>query len=240
MDDHGTEEKARNQLVLSFLSVRQAIGLLGFFLPLALIAFAILWPEPLRSSISAYFHSPMRDIFVGTLIAQAVFLWSYEGFAPRGDEWITDRGTARTASVGAVLIALAPTTGPEASETTCTLLACRLPDWLTYGVHVAAAGVFFGALAVFCLVLFVKGQDDSAEKRASHRIYRICGWTILACLALIALVSVPGLSRALESLRPVFWLETIATFAFATSWAVKGDSLRPLVQGVAAMETRSR
>ncbi|CAM3528421.1 DUF998 domain-containing protein [Paracoccus nototheniae] len=236
MDDRGIDQKARNQLVLSFLSVRRAIGALGFFLPLALIAFAILWPEPLGSSISAYFHSPMRDIFVGTLIAQAVFLWSYEGFAPEGAERITDRGTARVASVGAMLIALAPTTGPANSGDACTLLACRMPEWLTYGVHFAAAGVFFGALAVFCLVLFVKGAEDSAEKRASNRIYRICGWTILACLALILLVGLPGLSGALAPLRPVFWLETIATFAFATSWAVKGDSLRPLVQGFAAMQ----
>ena len=40
---------------------------------------------------------------------------------------------------------------------------------------------------------------------------------------------------SLKGLRPVFWLETIATFAFATSWMVKGDAMQPLVRGVAAL-----
>ena len=34
----------------------------------------------------------------------------------------------------------------------------------------------------------------------------------------------------LAPLRPVFWLETVATFAFAVSWLVKGDALRPVVR----------
>ena len=55
MDDDGGVQKVRNELVLSFLAVRRAIGALGFFLPLALIAYAMLWPEPLRTSISAYY-----------------------------------------------------------------------------------------------------------------------------------------------------------------------------------------
>ena len=95
--------------------------------------------------------------------------------------------------------------------------------------------LFFGALAVYCLVLFTKGAVDGPEKAASNRIYRLCGWTIIASIGLIGVMFATGLDDRLAGLRPVFWLETIATFAFATSWMVKGDALRPLVRGVAAL-----
>ncbi|WP_265500061.1 hypothetical protein [Paracoccus beibuensis] len=226
----GEGQKAANQLVLSFLSVRRAIGALGFFLPVALLVASLFEPGGLRTSISAYYYSPMREIFVGTLIAQAVFLWSYEGFRPDAGEWITDRRMARTAAVAIALVALLPTTGPAHS---CTALQCLLGPVLSATVHFLAAGVFFGALAVFCLKLFVKGQVDGTEKRASNRIYRICGWLILGSIAAIGILDLTGLDERLATLRPVFWLETVASFAFATSWAVKGDSLRPLVHGVA-------
>jgi hypothetical protein len=228
--DNGHSQKAHNDLVLSFLAVRCAIGALGYFLPVALIIFAIASGQGLQTSLSAAYYSPMRDVFVGTLIAQAVFLWSYEGFRPDAGEIITDRRTARVAAVAAALIALAPTSGPEQA---CTLLQCVLGTTFAGLLHLAAATVFFLALAVFCLVLFVKGDADSVEKRASNRIYRICGWLILGSIGMIGVLFVTGLDDALSWLRPVFILETVATFAFATSWAVKGDALRPLMRSLA-------
>lgn len=236
-DDHGISQKAHNDLVLSFLAVRRAIGALGFFLPLALLAYGLLSGD-LLPSISAAYYSPMREIFVGSLIAQAVFLWSYEGFRPDAGDLVTDKGTARVAAVAIALVALVPT-GPDAVQPQgvgCTLLQC-LADraGLSSLVHLGAAAVFFGALAVYCLVLFTKGAVDGPEKAASNRIYRLCGWTIIASIGLIGVMFATGLDDRLAGLRPVFWLETIATFAFATSWMVKGDALRPLVRGVAAL-----
>ncbi|WP_282601897.1 hypothetical protein [Paracoccus sp. PARArs4] len=226
----GASEKAHNELVLSFLSVRRAIGALGFFLPVILLLSAPFMQGGLRTSISSYYYSSMREVFVGTLFAQAVFLWSYEGFRPRAGDLITDRRMARLAAVSAAIVALAPTYGPEVD---CTALQCLLGPGRAAMLHFAAAALFFGALAVFCLVLFVKGDEDSPEKRASNRIYRICGWTIIGCIAVIGVMAATGLDDALAILRPVFWLESVACFAFATSWAVKGDSLRPLVRNMA-------
>ena len=136
---------------------------------------------------------------------------------------------ARTASLGALAVALAPTL-PEAPAI-CTLSQCLLGDRAAALIHLAGATAFFGALAAFCLVLFVRGTEDGREKRGSNRIYRVCGWTIVACLAAIAAIFVvPGVAARLAPLRPVFWLETVATFAFAVSWLVKGDALRPVVR----------
>ncbi|WEF24023.1 hypothetical protein [Paracoccus sp. S3-43] len=236
-DDHGIRQKSHNDLVLSFLAVRRAIGALGFFLPLALLAYGLAVGELLPSISSAY-YSPMREVFVGSLIAQAVFLWSYEGFRPDAGDLVTDKGTARVAAVAIALVALSPTCKDGCvlpDEAACTLLQCLLKPPLASLVHLVAAAVFFGALAVYCLVLFTKGAVDGAEKDASNRIYRICGWMIVASIGLIGVLFATGLDDRLAGLRPVFWLETVATFAFATSWMVKGDALRPLVRGVAAL-----
>ncbi|MCF3972647.1 hypothetical protein [Paracoccus salsus] len=234
-DDRGSSQKAHNDLVLSFLAVRRAIGALGYFLPAALIVYG-LFTGGILTSISAAYYSPMREIFVGTLIAQAVFLWSYEGFRPDAGDLITDKTTARVAAVAVALVALSPTSpakAPEASSADCTLLQCVLGPNLSATLHLTAATVFFAALAVYCLVLFVKGDVDGPEKRASNRIYRICGWLIVGSIGLIGVLFLTGLDDALDGLRPVFWLETVATLAFATSWMVKGDALRPLVRSVA-------
>ena len=236
MAGDGIRQKAQNELVLSFLSVRRAIGALGFFLPLALLAASLVELGGLRTSLSAYYYSPMREVFVGTLIAQAVFLWSYEGFRPEAGELITDRRMARLAAVSVALVALLPTAGPSAP---CTVLQCLLGAGPSALIHLVAAGLFFGALAVFCLVLFVKGVEDGPEKRASNRIYRLCGWTILGSIGMIVVLFATGLDEALAPLRPVFWMESLASFAFATSWAVKGDSLGPLVRGVMSAQAKA-
>lgn len=237
----GQQQQDDNDLVLSFLSVRRAIGALGFFLPAALILYGLFAPDGILGSISAYYYTPMREVLVGTLCAQAVFLWSYEGYRPPTPELITDRNVARVAALGALGVALAPVAesvafrAPEAAPVTtdqpitCTLTQCVLGEQAAGLIHTVSAAMFFGALAVFCLVLFVKGGTETAEKRARQRIYRICGWTIVVALILMAALILTGLDDRLAALRPIFWLEVIATCAFATSWAVKGQTLRPLV-----------
>jgi len=236
-DPRGRVERAENDLVLSFLRVRRAIGLLGFFLPPALLIYSLILGEALRPSISAYYYSPMREVFVGTLSAIAVFLWSYEGYRPRPDEWLSDFMAARAASLGALAVALIPT-APDL-PTACTLSQCIIGFSLASTLHWLGAGLFFGALALFCLVLFVRGIHPSAEKTASNHIYRACGWIIIAAVVMIGLVLLApdALTARLQPLRPVFWLETIATFAFATSWMVKGDAMRPVVRAVARAES---
>ncbi|MBU3028654.1 hypothetical protein [Paracoccus marinaquae] len=240
-DPQGIRQKAENDLVLSFLAVRRAIGTLGYFLPLALLAYGLFAPGGVPLSMSVAYYSPMREVFVGTLCAQAVFLWSYEGFRRNAGEIVSDKATARVAALAALLIALAPTS-PEGllppgqvfdPAQDCTLLQCRLGVALADRLHLVAAGVYFAALAVYCLVLFRRGKVDSDEKWASNRIYAVCGWLIVVSIGLIGVLFVTGWDEALLPLRPIFWLEFIATFAFATGWMVKGDALRPLVRGIA-------
>ena len=240
-DISGIRQKAMNDLVVPYRSVRRLIGVLGLFLPASLIVYGLFSAAGILDSMSAYYYSPMREIFVGTLCALAVFLWAYEGYRADPGEWFSDRNAARAASLGAAGIALLPTTadpvfGAEGAPVfesepvicTLTLAQCLLGDGAASTLHFLAAAVFFLAMAVFCLLLFTRGDASDPQKRAANRIYRACGWAILISLALIGILQFTGLWQALEAVRPVFWLEVMASVAIAISWMTKGDAMQPL------------
>lgn len=226
----GKVQEAHNDLVLSFLALRKAIGILGLFLPAGLLVFAAFQPAGLLPSISHYYYSPMSDLFVGTMVAIGVFLWAYEGYRPEGDELITDKRVGRAAALGAFGVAFSPI--PPETDVVCTVLQCALGNRVAALVHYGAAVLFFAALAVFCLVLFVKSAGgQSSPKRRRNGIFRVCGWTIVAALAVIvALGLLPGpeMKARINGLSLVFWSEAVAVVAFAFSWIVKGRMIAPL------------
>src|SRR6266540_6600402 len=77
---------SNDPLVLSYLGLRKAIGIIGTALPFVLAFGKILLEGPgIQSSISDYYHTGMRDIFVGSLCAIAVFLMSYRGYDRKDD-----------------------------------------------------------------------------------------------------------------------------------------------------------
>ena len=233
-------QQSHNDLVLSFLAVRRAIGILGFFLPLALWLWSVTQPTiGILPTMSDYFYSPVGVIFVGTLTATAVFLWSYEGYRKMEDEMVSDLLLARIASLGALGTAWIPTEAPypigqcpgaDTAPVVCSFAQQLLTPGVASLLHVACAAAFFGAMAVISLVKFTRGDTDSTEKRACNSIYRICGWTIIACLAVIGAIKVITDSATPLPYAPVFWLEVVASLAIAVSWTVKGDALRPLVR----------
>jgi len=74
------ELKRRNALIISYLSLRKAIGFLGILLPFVLYFGAlIIFGTGLQTSISGYYHTGMRDVYVGTLCVIGFFLFSYKG-----------------------------------------------------------------------------------------------------------------------------------------------------------------
>ncbi|MDO5705802.1 MAG: hypothetical protein Q4G49_12135, partial [Paracoccus sp. (in: a-proteobacteria)] len=113
-------QEAQNDLVLSFMAVRRAVGLLGFFLPLALLGWSVMQRQPILPTISDYYYSPAGVVFTGTLCAIAVFLWSYEGFRRLRDEFFSDLVVARIASVGALGTAMFPTV-PDFAAPLCEI-----------------------------------------------------------------------------------------------------------------------
>src|SRR5690242_17586595 len=68
--------------VKSFLLLRMLVGVVGIALPFMLVLGKRLMfhDDSLGSSLSGYYHTGVRDIFVGSLCAIAVFLLTYMAF----------------------------------------------------------------------------------------------------------------------------------------------------------------
>lgn len=196
--------------VLSYLGLRRAVGTIGIALPFVLVVGDLAFGgDGLRDSISSYYHSPVRDVFVGSMCAVGVFLYCYRYDRP-------DRLLANVTGTAAIAVALLPTR-PETGATIAEVVV----GWL----HLVAAAVFFVGLAVFCLELFTRGELRNPRKAARNRVYQICGWTIIACLVLAGLDAAFMPDALSAGWNTLFWLETVAILAFGVAWFVKGDTV---------------
>jgi hypothetical protein len=194
----------------SFLALRKSVGWIGISLPFVLMlgVFLIFKEVVILRNISLYYHSGMRDVFVGAICAIALFLFFYKGYS----KW--DNRAANLAGLFALGIAFFPTVeqGPY--------------NWAAI-VHFICAACFFTTLAAFSLFLFTKKEFlPTKQKLNRNRIYRICGSVMIACLISIMIFFI-----FFEADNPdsgfVFWAETIALIAFGTSWLTKGGTLYP-------------
>ena len=92
--------QTRQDYVLSFYRVRQALGILGLVFPVLLLIGGWIENARIEPSISDYYHTTLRDIFVGALFAIGIFLVSYKGHARDNREPISDNLAATLAGVG--------------------------------------------------------------------------------------------------------------------------------------------
>lgn len=206
-----------SRLVVSYLLLRKSVGCLGMLLPFVLIiGGSLLFGLSVQDTVSDYYHTGMRDVFVGTLCAMGVFLYSYNGYSRK------DNRAGNLASLFVIATALFPTTPIAPSPLAATLGK----------IHVISAVSYFLTLAYFSLILFTKTdplQPPTPQKLKRNKVYRICGYTILGAIALIALYlfTTSQATREVisESFDPIFWLESVAIFAFGISWYVKGEGL---------------
>jgi hypothetical protein len=201
-------------IVQSYLLLRRGIGIIGVALPFVLIIGKIILESPgISGSISAYYYSVMRDVFVGSLFATGIFLICY-----RYD--LLDDIASTIAGICAIGVALFPTT-PEVDAN---------QQQAAIGLaHGSFAASFFIILALMAIFLFRRTDQASPLRRKQQRnmVYLICGIVILASVVLAALILfVPFLHGAswLQSLHPIFFLESFAILAFGAAWFVKGET----------------
>ncbi|MEJ6710106.1 MAG: hypothetical protein QNK92_15160 [Amylibacter sp.] len=98
--------------------MRRLLGYLGFALPLVLILGALLTRAELEPSISDFYHTALRDLFVGVLITMGVFLMSYQGYERKEGEPISDNILATFAGLMAFGVALFPNETTNQTEVT--------------------------------------------------------------------------------------------------------------------------
>lgn len=203
--------------LISFQTLRKAVGWLGILLPLAMVAgnWLAAGCVCLQDSISHYYYTITGDLLVGVLCAVALFLFCYKGYDGKDRLW------TMLAGAFALCVALFPTHNNSADN--CAIIDLPAKEW-TRVVHYASAAAFFLILAGISLFLFTKSRGTiTKEKRVRNTIYRVSGIVILICISLIGWY---GLSRGdspWSQHKPVFWLESIALLAFGVSWLVKGE-----------------
>lgn len=216
-------QRHTQDLVLSYHRVRTALGMLGLFLPLTLILGGLQTTGQIEPSISDFFHTKMRDVYVGTLSAIGIFLISYRGYRRRDDEVLSDNVLATLAGLAAFGLAFFPNApGTNGAETVSQVV---LGEKVAMGVHFVSGSLFFFCLALFCYLQFPKTANPTRR-----RIYLACGHVII--LSLIGLIvgsyfkmnGSEALQRFVVDWRVVFWAEAVGVWAFSLSWLVKGKA----------------
>lgn len=203
-----------NALVLSAIGIRRAVGISGFALPVVLGVGGWLMGIPIQDNISSYYHTPLRDVFVGTMCAIAVFLLCY-----RGHDWV-EHWTANLGFIGAVGVALCPLDAGSDP-----LVQKSISGYL----HTVCGGMFFLTLAFYSLYHFPTTQrdpdDDGPHPWERNAIYRTSGIVILVSVAAMGTYLFwipPAWKKVLNDWNFLFWMEWIAVWAFASAWLTKG------------------
>ncbi|MEZ5716464.1 MAG: hypothetical protein R3D85_15730 [Paracoccaceae bacterium] len=226
-------ERAASQQEEAMNRLRRAIGLIGVALPPLLLGAVLGIGVPMQNSISEFYFTAMRDVFVLTLTGIGVVLITYYGYDRRPGEILSDWGVSTTAGAGALAVALVPTlcdsAAAQAAPSPSLFDRLIASDSLQNTLHFGAAGVFLTALAIMCLRLFPKSDSPAPgrHKTRRNRLYRACGWVILAMVA--ALLTVKLILGDPFGWDPAwhftFWVETVAVWAFGLAWLVKGAAL---------------
>jgi len=204
-------------LAAAYTYLQRAVGLIALFLPLTLaVGNFVFGGDELKGSISAYYYTPMGNVFVGSLCALAVFFLSYN-YRPL-PAFDLDNTLSKVASVAALGVANFPTTSDVGTASQSEKVVAF--------VHLFCAGSLFILLAVFSLFLFTRtGSPKSMTKAKKRRnvLYRTCG-VVIAVSVLLVVVS-NWIVKPPSSWHALFWLETVAVVAFGVSWLVKGGFL---------------
>ncbi len=200
--------------------LRVGIAILGAALPPILLAFGLWFGGRFPPTLSDFYYlPPASTFFIGILWANGVFLILYQGYAtvPRAyraalphplARWMTDAVLSSTAGFTMILVAVVPT---------CDGAGCGLVSFAT--LHLLAAFVCLGTLGVIAGFTFTASdkppEAQSDFRRQSTRIYRTCAALIWGALAVIGLLKAVGPA---DLGAAVFWLESVAIWAFAYSW----------------------
>lgn len=210
-----TSNVQNHNLIHSYLALRKAVGWIGILLPFTLMAgsFLLFHSDRILVSISNYYYSGMRDVFVGAICGIALFLFFYRGYDNwkkfNWDKWITNTGG---------LLAIGIAFFPTAEKGSGNLIS---------SIHFICAGSFFLLLACYSIFVFTrKSAIPTREKIIRNKIFIICGLVMITCLiAIFIYFNFVQTENSKSSF--VFWGETIALIAFGISWLTKGGTLYP-------------
>lgn len=210
-------EHIRRHIYSTYFALRLGMGAIAFAFPLILWGGGLATESGLLGSMSEYYHSAMRDWFVGLLFAVGAFLYLYKGFSDR------ENIALNLAGLFAFAVALVPTG----------------TSWL----HGAAALAMFACMVFVALathgdtVQYILDRERAALYR---RTYKTLG-ALMFVLPIVAAILIAALQwhNDLEKKSFVFAVELGAIWAFSAYWLVKGREIW-VTQKKAAAEPEAR
>lgn len=195
-----------NDQIIPYYVLRILIGAAGICLPFLLVIGKLIYNGSfqLEYSISDYYdNGTAGDMLVGVLFSLAFFLVSYRGYAP------IDSIAANFGCAFALGVALFPTTSTN--------------KFVHYS-HFVFALLLFSDFIFFSIYLFrKKNPNPTAQKEKRNAVYLICGIVMIVCIVVIAASEIFLSDAVKNKLHLVFWMESLALFAFGFSWITKAE-----------------
>ena len=225
-----TPERATGQIPFdsisrSYFLMRLLVGVLGLLLPVVLLLgdlFFLRDSFSVRGSLSAYYHSGMRDVFVGILAVVGILLITY-----KITEHNRDNILSIAAGVSAMGVALFPTGIPDGVDVALTPFQERIGEGVAEFFHFTFAAVFIVCLGLLCLD-FARRERQRPQKRAGHDAHQSPEFWYSFHLSMAGLIGVAAAFIVLTQAIGVFDRhsiligEIVVTVAFGLSWLFKG------------------
>ena len=197
-----------------YLRIRNLCALLGIIMPWLALFSAGIADHPSDDwwwSLSAtYYLSPA---LVGVLVPACIVLISYIGYDSL-DNFITS--LAGTFGLGIVLFPCKVSWIAEGTP----VGFFQIPVEVSHIVHVVCSALFFFTIAMNSIFQFTRTQGEITDrKRIRNIIYRVCGYGMLALLAVLAimrLLKAPGYFA--------MFIEIVLLLLFGIAWLVKGEA----------------
>ncbi len=202
--------------MISYMAFRKAVGLVAIALPLFIYVGAYVFEAiPKQDSISAYYYTSMRDVFVGFLCAVGVFLCLYRGVS-KLDAVVTN--IAGAAVIGIALLPMDPAYDPVIQQ--------RFPGsnaevcYVNHGplkFHFLASVFFFLAISFLAIFRFPLTKEPliTPQKPWRNAVYFLCGLTMIFGIVIIGI--------QLMRHGSIFWPEVFTIAAFGVAWLTKGQ-----------------
>ena len=224
-----------NDLVFSYVTLRNLIGFSGILLPIVLVIFSRReeHEKVIQGSISAYYYTSVGDIFVIVVCILSAFLLTYKGYRT------LEKVLLSIASVSGFGLTMFPTAWKEGMLARSAHVPRNVvPKIFQLEIHWVFAGLFFISLSLISIFFFTKTRQKNVITRGTDQhltqkswrniVYITMGCIMLVCMTVILIYSVVDpVQKFFGDFSLIFCMETVAVFAFGVSWITKGETLFP-------------
>ncbi|MDC7218925.1 MAG: hypothetical protein PQJ59_03230 [Spirochaetales bacterium] len=209
--------KKETHEIHNYESQRFIIGLTAFLLPLLV---TLIYGR-IISSISAYYFTISRNIFVGLLSVTGFFLFFYNG------RYYYEALISKLAALCAVGTALSPTGFPSDITKNADCLKATIKE--AEILHYIFSITLFAMLIFLCLC-FARRARIKTDKYSNQRrtIYLICSGIMTVSLLTypIGWLILPFSQEQLNQIHLLFFCESAALISFGTAWFTAGKPLQ--------------